>query len=236
MTEKKDKPEYETHPAYGVVGFSRISGDPGKLFGSAIPQHGHFVALRIKKAARKHDLGMDWIHGKCEDLIEVYLSAAQFSELLTTMNIGDGVPCTITRFNGDFIEKMPRDEKTETEKVRGNFKNKLLDFGKNLRDKTEEARELLSKGMKVSDRKRVTDLLDLIHREIEANLPFALTSFQEAVEKTTMHAKAELDAMVSHVVQTRGLEALGIDTTAALGPRQEIDPELNDEISETKDA
>jgi hypothetical protein len=131
------------------------------------------------------------------------------------MNIGDGVPCTIRRFNGKQVEEMPQDEKTEAQRVHTGFKEQQRQFGATLRDKTEEARTLLlSKGgIGVGARKRVVELLDLIHREIESNFPFQLRSFQEAVEKVSVHAKAELDAMVTHVVTSKGLEALGIDVS-----------------------
>lgn len=226
----KDVP-YETHPAYGVVGFNRTSGSPGKMFGSAIPQHGHFVTLTIKQAQRKHDLYHDWIMGRGRELITVWLSAAQFAELLTSMNIGDGVPCTIRRLNGKQVEEMPQDEQTETEKVHTGFEGKLRALGETLRDKTEEARDLLltKGGITMAARRRVVQLLDLVHREVEANLPFALTSFQEAVEKTTVHAKAELDAMVTHVVTTKGLEALGVDAPKALPKKK--DPDLESDPS-----
>ena len=45
-------------------------------------------------------------------------------------------------------------------------------------------------------------------------MPFALRCFQEAVEKTSTQAKAELDAMVSNVITSKGLESLGVRSKA----------------------
>ena len=69
-----------THPAFGMARFSRVSGD-NRLYGSAV-RHQHFISLCIMRGSYQHDLGRDWYHGG-EELIEVFLSASQFAEMLT---------------------------------------------------------------------------------------------------------------------------------------------------------
>ena len=83
----------EKHPSFGMVGFSRISCGNQRLFGSSI-EHDTMIALRVHTAYRTESFGYEHVYAD-EDIVEVMLSPAQFSELLTTMNIGDGVPCTI---------------------------------------------------------------------------------------------------------------------------------------------
>jgi len=54
------------------------------------------------------------------------LSAAQFAELLTTMNVGSGVPCT-RYIEGKRIQDPP-DMKLEVEKVQDSFKQDMKDL------------------------------------------------------------------------------------------------------------
>lgn len=210
MTERN---EYEGHPAYGMVAFNRVQGSPGKMFGSSLPQHGHFIRLIVRHGKRKHDLGRDWVMGDGPSVVEAWLSAAQFAELLTTMNIGDGVPCTLKRIEGRKVEDMPEDEETEAERTYRAGEAKMTVFAAELKEEIAAMRsKVLSKGaLSMAARREVVALLDKILRETEANMPFALRSFQEAVEKTSTQAKAELDAMVSHAITLKGLEALGVE-------------------------
>lgn len=203
---------FETHPAYGMVAFNRVSGSPGKMFGSKIPQHGQYVRLVIKRGQRKHDHG-DMLKGMGLSLIEVWLSSAQFAELLTTMNIGDGVPCTLARIAGKSVECMPQDEETESDRTYAAARDKMRGFAGELRGKVDAIRaKLEAKGtIKVATRKEIAQLLDRIMMEVSSNMPFLLRCYQEAVEKVSTQAKAELDAMVSKVITDKGLEALGID-------------------------
>lgn len=207
-----DRPDYETHPAYGMVAFNRVQGSPGKMFGSALPQHGHFIRLVVRHGQRKHDLGCDWVMGTGPSVVEAWLSAAQFAELLTTMNIGDGVPCTLIRIEGRKISEMPQDEQTEAERTYEAGEAKMMIFGDELKAEINVmCKKVLAKGaLSMTARKEVVRLFDKVLMETEANMPFALRSFQEAVEKTSQHAKAELDAVVLHAITAKGLEALGV--------------------------
>lgn len=207
-----DRPDYETHPAYGMVAFNRVQGSPGKLFGSALPQHGTFIRLVVRQGSRKHDLGCDWVMGTGPSIVEAWLSASQFAELLTTMNIGDGVPCTLTRIEGRKVPEMPQDEQTEAERTYEAGETKMSVFADELKEEISAMRKkILSKGaLSMAARREVVSLLDKVLRETEANMPFALRSFQEAVDKTSTQAKAELDAVVSQAITAKGLEALGV--------------------------
>ena len=116
-----DGPE-EKHPSYGTVGLSRITSSGGnKLFGSHLEHHHDTMLLRIHSAALMHDLGCDWVHADMNPLIEVELSPAQFASMLTTTNVGNGVPCTIRRLDGALVEDVPHTHKTEQARARDDF-------------------------------------------------------------------------------------------------------------------
>lgn len=83
----------EHHESYGLAQFSRIGGKSGKLFGSSI-EHQHFIELTISRASRSRQFQHDH-YMPDQELISVFMSPTQFAELLTSLNVGTGVPVTI---------------------------------------------------------------------------------------------------------------------------------------------
>lgn len=203
--------ETEKHPAFGLVGFSRIQGNPGKLFGSNLENHGSYIVLRIHRAKLYHDLSRDWAMADIRSpIVEVNLSAAQFAELLTTMNIGEGVPCTLHRVMGEQQEEIPQDRKSEPELIADVFEQDCQDFVGKLRKAMDNARALLDskETLKRKDRDRLVGMLEWIVREVAADQPFRLKQYQCAMEKTTTQAKAELEGFVTTAAINLGVERL----------------------------
>ena len=87
--------DYKKHKSWGMVGLSRVSFSGSRqLFGSDVTNHTG-IQLRLRHAAKTRHLGRDWVLG--DDLIcEIMLSPNQFVDMIANMNVGDGVPCTIT--------------------------------------------------------------------------------------------------------------------------------------------
>lgn len=215
---REDAREFR-HESYGMVGFSRITGSSGRMFGSSLPNQGTFVRLRLTRATRRHELGRDWYHGETQTMYEVDLSSAQFAELLTSMNVGSGVPCTIRHAEGRRMEDPP-DELLEAEQVRTDFKGKTEAVAKRLDGMKARIDEILAKkSVTVADRKEVADLTMMIVQEVRSNLPFWLSQFNEATQKITSAAKAEVDAFMTAAVMTAGWKALQ-------GAEAQMPPEL----------
>ncbi len=199
----------ETHPAYGVVGFYRQTGGGRKLFGSHT-RPSTTVVLKISKAASYHDLGQDWNMSKGQPIIEITLSPAQFAQLLTTMNVGDGVPCTISRLNNERVPEIPDDTKNETTKIHDSFKESMVKVGERLNTLEQRAESLLAGRLKPTKAN-----LDLLHKEVlmtmqdvKSNFPFMLEQFTKSAHKVVTQVKAEVDAFVTHAVQVTGLKAI----------------------------
>ena len=125
-----DKKTKHEHPSYGMVQFVRTGGSSRRLFGSGLNHHSATILLTVREGVRHHELGRDWYMGN-RALVEVELSAAQFTSLLTQMNVGTGVPCTIRRYNGEVAE--PPDEPPETERVRNYFKYSMEELAERLK-------------------------------------------------------------------------------------------------------
>jgi len=150
--------------------------------------------------------------------IEVVMSCAQFAELITTMNIGLGTPCTIRNMHGSNVLAAP-DEPTESEHVRSDFRQHLEQMAESLVQKRDEVRVLLDskKNLGKHDRVHILNIMSNFVGELSGNLPFVLDVFSESAEKVAQHAKAEVDAFFANfATQTR--PQLG---TGAKGPDDE---------------
>jgi hypothetical protein len=195
----------ESHPSYGLARFSRVSGRTN-LFGSEF-EHQHFMSLTITRAERHRDLSRDWYFGR-EELIEIDLSEAQFVEMITTPNIGQGVPVTLNHVMGERMPPVPRRE--ETIKVhRAEMKEDArrcmteLNTGIAAFEKAIEA-GTLSKG-------KLREILQHFisaERAVSDALPFVEKQFGEAMENTVARAKTEIDAYVSQMAMRIGVKAL----------------------------
>lgn len=200
--------EYRKHPAYGQVQISRITGG-AKLFGTHV-QTTNMFALRIcRSEVRDNEFGSQHYANR-EQLIEVLLSPAQFVELMTSLNSGTGIPCTIQRLHMKSVEEIPDDEQTGTVKARKMFKDKIRDYFKtNLSRSINEAEDLLNKKrITKGDVQGILKELYFLKQNMESNFPWYLDQIQEASDKIVSSAKVEVEAFVSTVIQKAGLEAI----------------------------
>jgi len=217
-------PKYEKHESYGQASFSRISGGSGRLYGTSI-QHSETITLSIKKSEIKRDLCRYWYFAH-DEIIEVEMSQSQFAELITSMNMGSGVPCTIRRLNGKKIE-LPPQENVKDRLVK-EFQN---DIDRNMEMSLElikKAQEMLQqkKPMTKDQKKEFSGILYSIRQELEDNMNFVLKSFNEQMDNSVKEAKGEVEAFVENKIRGAGLEHLMNEAQVSLEderPIQEID-------------
>lgn len=196
----------ESHPAFGMIGLSRVSSRSVVLFGSAV-KHDHFLELTIKGATRHTSIWKDWYFGR-EELIRVSISGTQLGELLSSMNVGDGVPCTITRFNG---EGMPRIEEFSTvqEEAQAQMDEQLSSLLKASKELLERAQTIVKAGApRKADKEELLSLLTQLSHGIGENINYASKCFEEKMEKTIMQAKGEVETFINSKIQAAGLAAL----------------------------
>lgn len=201
----------QTHPAYALVSLQRKTGGNRTLFGSSLPDHHQSIVLRVHRATIEHSQHRNWYSwASMSPIIEVEMSPAQFAELITSVNMGEGVPATLRSLQGEDTPPLPETDAIEAEKVRKSFVEKLSVFEKRLGKKIKEAVSLLegSAPIKVADRKNLISMLQGVKQEVSSNMPFAVESFQEAAAKVTSAAKAEIDAFWTSTVTKMGLDAL----------------------------
>lgn len=198
--------EEEHEPYMGLIGASRTSSSGSALFQSEV-QNQSYITIRVQTASRRRSLHKDWVHGK-NMLVEVHLSAAQWAELLTTLNHGDGVPCTIRHRIGDDGRLVTIDGPVFAPRL-GESLAEITDAANeltaNIRSAYQEVLDAMAakKGVKEA----VTGLGHQINN-LPSNARFMAKSVQQHAEKVVAHAKAEVDAWMTHAVQRAGLEAL----------------------------
>lgn len=203
--------EWKTHPSYCQVSFSRSGGTFGRLFGSPLPRHEGVICLRVMRAREKIDDGIPQYYSKHEDgIVEVYLTSAQFAELLTTMNVGQGVPGTLRAVGTEMMERPPQDAPLPTESLRHSFAKDVANVAKRVVEVRQQVADIFGKKTPptLKDKDSILRMIDMLDTHLRANMPFVLGRFEEAAEKVVVHAKAAVDATVTHAAIMAGLARL----------------------------
>lgn len=95
------------HEAFGVIRLHRMQSSGTRLFRSPVRSTA-YMEIEICTGEVETDDHGDRVWGR-ESLLTVALSAVQFAELLTSANLGDGIPCTITRRAGKLVAAPPEE-------------------------------------------------------------------------------------------------------------------------------
>jgi hypothetical protein len=197
------------HESYAMLGISRCSSGGGRnLFGSSI-KHRNTIRLRIKPAEVMRNSNRDWFHGVGGlPYIEVEMSYSQFAEAITAMNCGDGVPVTLTYLNGKSIEECPQTDKRQ--EFEEEFQKDMTELTTSLKKLTAQAEKILSdkKPPTKTDKESILCAIKSLRQEIEHNIPFMQTSFNEQMDKTVLEAKGEVEGFVMNKLISAGLEGL----------------------------
>ena len=97
------------HESFGQLSFHRIHAGAGKpLYGSAL-KHSEIIRMTLCKSQQVRSLH-ETCHYPREILFEVDLSPQQFAEVITTMNMGGGIPVTIYRMMGKTLPECPHED------------------------------------------------------------------------------------------------------------------------------
>jgi hypothetical protein len=197
-----------THPTFGVIRFCHCSsGGDLRLFGSGVG-HQHFIELAIDRAEVKRDFGKEYYFGR-ENLVTLQLSATQFAELLTTMNIMPGVPCTLRYVDRKYQGDVPEIE-SRLKVAHDYAKDQLVEFAQDIEKYEQQVLDLLNKdgALNKADRKLLGEILGKCLQEIKSNMPFYNRVFHEVAEAVTQHAKTEIEAFMEMKVRMLGLKEL----------------------------
>lgn len=201
--------EETVHPAFGMISFSRTScGRSPKFFGSSLPVES-YIEIKVQQGSIERDLGRDWYHPAHpkKDIVIARMTPSQFSELITTMNIGEGVPCTLEIVNGERVEPL-KDFENRAEFHQRKIVEQMQNFSKQLSVSRKRSEELIAKkNLTKEDQKELSWILGSALQEIDKNIPFFLKTFQEGADKIIVEAKAEVENSITNKLMTLGLDA-----------------------------
>lgn len=194
----RDEHGDEAHPAYGMIGATRVShSPPGKALFDSDVQHQHYVVLRIDRATRRRDLHRDWVHSSgFGKIVEVAMSEAQWASMISSMNTS-GVPCTIQRTERDGD-------------VPGLDLDSRLDLShRETREAAHRAFDEVKEAFEAVEEKPTKANLRALRARIEnapANVEYAAKSLTEHAENVVQKARADIEAMAMHKAQELGLD------------------------------
>lgn len=187
----------QKHESYGLISFSRTTSSGNKpLFGSSI-EHSNTIRMRLKHAEVERGLNTDWYRSTGQ-IVEVEMSSAQFADLITSLNQGEGVPCTIRWLDGQGrIEDPPFESKAELHKE---------EFAKHQNKVKEELTETMKlveetfkkKNLNKTDKEMIINNLSKLYTDIIMNSKYQVEMFDEQMAKTVTEAKAEIEAFVQN--------------------------------------
>lgn len=213
-----DKKAIEEHESYGMVGLSRFTCGGGRgmnLFGSSI-MHASGMTLTIRRGEKRRDLHREWYYGG-DIIAEITLSPAQFAEMITTPNVGSGVPCTLNYIIGEGSKaECPEHKQRQLfeQEFEDDVRKAMADASQIVKDVTTllEGKEAI----KLSDRKAIIGKLTMLAQHINSNMPFVQAQFNEAMDKTVTEAKAEVEEFINAKIHSLGIDALTSEIAKAI--------------------
>jgi hypothetical protein len=202
-----DKETKRTHPSYGKIAFTRTNSNGTEFFGSELKQD-NYVSLEIHNAEVVRDLSCDRYYTDGPVLVRARMSSAQFAELITSMNVGSGVCCTIERLAGKKVEEYQPQE-SRKELVHNEFKERMKEFAVKLKDKQTKAKELINKKtLSKEDMHNLNFHIEWLTQEVYSNIPYFAERFQETMDTVVHEAKLEVENAIQHKISVLGLNEL----------------------------
>jgi len=194
------------HESFGQVSFNRTNGH-AHFYGSELDQD-HYISMEVNASEIERSLTQDWYFTRGLPLIRIRMSGGQFSELITSMNQGSGVPCTVEMVKGEKTQDLPLQE-SRKEFVHRKFEDRMKEFAKGIREGQARAKELIKKKPLSKDDMRELDLqIEWLSNEVASNIPFFAKCFQETMDEVVHEAKLEVENAIQHKISILGLDEL----------------------------
>lgn len=197
--------EVLSHESFGQVQFIRTTGR-ANFYGSELEQD-HYITLEVHGSEIHRELTQDRYYNR-ERVLRLRMSSGQFSELITNMNMGSGIPCTLEYILNKKIEPLPKQENRK-EFVHRKFEDGMKIFGDSIRERQNKAKELVKKKTLSKDEMHQLQMhIEWLSAEVENNIPFFAKCFQETMDDVVFEAKTEIENAIQHKINTLGLNAL----------------------------
>ena len=190
-----------THPSYGTLRFSRVTGGETSLFGSSI-KHRDTIIMELYHASIERNLYRDWIDNN-RPIAKVEMSYSQFAEAITSFGCDSGIPVTIrlTEKDGqipecDFVSKR--------EQFTDEFKEKRKQVMDNSQQLIQDIADLFSqkKTLTKAEKEHIMEKLNMLYNDIGTNMDFVADQFNKQMDKTVKEANGEIEAFCQNKINT----------------------------------
>ena len=137
------------------------------------------------------------------------MSYTQFAELISAMNVGDGIPVTIR-----YTTQKGRIEGIQTVNRRTQFMN---EFEEKNGQSAEDVQNIINKlktifaekrPIRAKEREEILSTLRSLSMAVESHNSFMISQFDEAMEKICTEAKGEVEAFIQNKMHSLALAAL----------------------------
>lgn len=223
MAVNKQKPEVSsgtafknrdmvTHPAFGLVRVGRVNSSGTNLFDSDI-DHRELIELTFHTAAIEQD-GYSNRITKGEDrspLLVARLSAAQWSAMVSSFGVGEGVPCTLSKIRDGKLVSLPEIERTESmhERFSNDIAARVRKDVAGIENLVDQLGALIATGKAGKrDLRAIYESLSRAVINLPGNMAFGAELTQEAVDNIVSAGKAEVEAYVAGAAMRLGLEQI----------------------------
>ncbi len=212
-----------------MASFSRISTNQKMGFFGANTSPGNYIELKVQAGEVDRDLTADYYGGaypRTEYLVARF-TPIQFAELMTNMNMGDGVPCTIEKVMGEMVAPLEKYDNRAVV-IEKTFAKHMAGIARGIEVDQKRIDQLLAKTspLNKAEKEELSNLIKSPLQEIASNIPYYMQCFNEGAEKIATEVMTNLEASIMHKVISAGLDALGIKKEDFLG----IENNKNEEV------
>lgn len=190
--------ESATHPCFGQIMVSRVSSAKSVLYDSEF-EHRDTLKITINTSRLHRTLSSNY-HFAQDRLIEVEMSEAQWATMVSSPNVGGGVPCTLRGFNGQQIPGLPKPIR-DREKFSFEFDEKVqsvLNQVQAIESAIDEAK------LSATAKKAIERQLETLRSKINDSIPFVAERFAQHMETTVEKAKTEINSYATQTLIRQG--------------------------------
>lgn len=194
------------HPSYGTISVHRVSSNGTDLFMSSV-KNSTFISLEVCRAERtRHSTHSDFVFSR-DPIVRLNMTELQFAQMITSMGIGGGVPCTIDRVGFEQIEDCPPDTRF------AEFNTEIATDADETTSDLDELRAMLDELVEQPrvNKSQIRDLaakMSKVLQDLKSNVPFLAKQVQKHTQTVIEDAKAQIDGHILDRVQRLGLESL----------------------------
>lgn len=193
------------HPSYGMLQISRVNGTT-TLFRSSLEHH-NYIVLKVCRAEVLVGGADDCVLDD-EKLIEIIMSETQFARAITSMNVGPGVPVTISAVMGERQPKPPlEDRKSYVIKAHNDRLAQQDDDLTELRERVRAWRDA-KRRPSLAELDRLGYDMQIRGTNFRANSDHYRQTFIKDMEAIVDAARAEIETHVAATASRLGMDRL----------------------------